>query len=139
PEGPLHPTWWEERVHPDDRKRVMEKLGAAVATGERFSAGYRFRRADGSWAEVYAQAVVIPDPGGEAVRMVGSLQDHSDRHEAIAALRERESQLATIFGQAMIGIMHLSPEGRVLMVNSRMCEILGRSEAQVRSERFTDW
>ncbi|WP_332810583.1 EAL domain-containing protein [Sphingomonas sp.] len=139
PEGPLPPSWWEERIHPDDRQRVMEQLGAAVATGERFSATYRLRRANGSWAQVYAQAVVIPGLAGEAVRMVGSLQDHSDRHEAIAALRERESQLATIFGQAMIGIMHLSPDGRVLMVNNRMCEILGRSEGQVRSERFTDW
>lgn len=139
PEGPLPPSWWEERIHPDDCERVMAKLGEVIATGERFSAAYRLRRADGSWAQVHAQGVVIPGSAGEAVRMVGSLQDHSDRHEAIAALRERESQLATIFGQAMIGIMHLSPDGRVLMVNSRMCELLGRSEAQVRAEKFRDW
>jgi diguanylate cyclase (GGDEF)-like protein/PAS domain S-box-containing protein len=139
PEGPLLLSWWEERVHPEDIERVLDKVGAAIAAGERFSDGYRLRRADGSWAQVYAQAVVIRGSDGEAVRMVGSLQDHSDRYEAIGALRERESQLATIFGQAMIGILHVAPDGRALMVNGRMCEILGRSAKQVRAENFRDW
>ena len=139
PPGRVPLTWWEERVHPDDLERVSHSLAAAVAAADRFSADYRLRRADGTWAQVYGHGFIIRNGEGQAVRMLGSLQDHSDHHAAVAALRVRESQLATIFGQAMVGIMHLDANGRVLMVNSRFCEILGRPESQVRRESFEDW
>lgn len=41
-------AWWEERVHPEDRKKVTESLEGAVQRGApRWSATYRFRQSNG--------------------------------------------------------------------------------------------
>ena len=73
-------TWWEQRIHPDDRHRVTTELHAAIARGDRFwSAQYRWRRKDGTYATVLDRGYVMPDEHGKPVRMVGSTMDISKR------------------------------------------------------------
>lgn len=73
-------SWWEARVHPDERARVVAGLHAAIDRGERFwSAEYRWRRKDGSYATVLDRGYVIPDAAGKPVRMVGSTMDITKR------------------------------------------------------------
>jgi diguanylate cyclase (GGDEF)-like protein/PAS domain S-box-containing protein len=132
--------WWEERVHPEDRERALRELAAVVESGAgRFACEYRFRRPDGTYADVLDRGFVMCDTAGTPVRMVGAMQDNSERNSALAALRARESQLATIFGQAMVGILHCNLSGEMLMVNNRYCEIVGRSEADLHSRAYTDY
>jgi diguanylate cyclase (GGDEF)-like protein/PAS domain S-box-containing protein len=52
----------------------------------------------------------------------------NDIHAAAGSVQVLESQLATVFGQTMVGITHRDLNGRVLMVNDRFCEIVGRSK-----------
>ncbi len=43
-------TWWEERLHPDDRARVGSSLDDVIGSGGSvWSAEYRFRRHDGTY------------------------------------------------------------------------------------------
>ena len=42
-----------------------------------------------------------------------------------------EAQLATVFGQTMVGILHRDLNQQVLMVNQRFCDILGRSRDEL--------
>ncbi len=131
--------WWEAQVHPDDRAQTLDKVQHAIDSGERFEAEYRFRRADGSYADIYDRGFVMRDAHGRPVRMVGAMQDNSERRRAAAALQERERQLATILGQAMVGIMHLDPDGQLLIANQRFCEILGRTEEELKRISFTEY
>jgi diguanylate cyclase (GGDEF)-like protein/PAS domain S-box-containing protein len=125
--------WWLSRVHPDDRERVEQEIHECTAgSSERFLCEYRFRRSDGSYAEVLDRGFVIRDTAGRGIRMVGAMQDNSARNEAARAIAEREAQLATVFGQAMVGIMHCTPDARPLMANERFCRILGRSEEELK-------
>ncbi len=72
-------AWWYERLHADDRERVVSAIQAAVARGSAgWSDTYRFRRADGSYAHVRDRAAIVRDEAGDAVRMVGSVVDASD-------------------------------------------------------------
>ncbi len=81
-------AWWEERLHPDDRERVLSGVdGALAGTGETWTDEYRFRRADGTYATVVDRAYLVRDPGGKAVRLVGSIADVTERKEAEEALR----------------------------------------------------
>lgn len=51
-------AWWEERIHPDDRERVLSGLAAMLGDGgESWEEEYRFRRADGSYASVLRRYV----------------------------------------------------------------------------------
>jgi diguanylate cyclase (GGDEF)-like protein/PAS domain S-box-containing protein len=54
-----------------------------------------------------------------------------ERQQDEAASRQRESQLRTIFDQAIVGIMHRDMNNRVLMVNQQFCHILGRTKEEI--------
>ena len=52
-------------------------------------------------------------------------------HETTAALRDSEERFRTAFADAPIGIGLLSREGRFTQVNRALCEIAGRSQAEL--------
>ena len=54
------------------------------------------------------------------------------------ALLESEQMYRTTFELAGIGIAHLSPEGRWLRVNRKLCDILGYSEEELLQLTFQD-
>ena len=72
-------SWWYERLHADDRERVVSGIHAAIATGaESWRDQYRFRRADGTYAHLVDRAAIVRDDAGDAVRMVGSVVDRTE-------------------------------------------------------------
>jgi len=91
------PSWWAERVHPEDRERVLASSQAAIDEGAAsWSAEFRFRRADGSYAQVVDRAHILRDAQGRAVRMIGSMMDLSER-------RSLEEQLAQAHKMEAVG------------------------------------
>ncbi len=76
--------WWVSRIHPDDRQRISQSLRAFAAgegDSERWTAEYRFQRADGDFAYVIDRALRSRDACGKTVRIVGSLYDLTERRE----------------------------------------------------------
>jgi len=72
-------AWWYERVHADDRERVVGGMHEAIARGaDSWTDEYRFRRADGGYARVRDRATIMRDEAGDAVRMVGALLDTTE-------------------------------------------------------------
>lgn len=72
--------WWEAQIHPDDAERVLEHVRQVIDAGEeKFEDEYRFRRADGTYAYMFDRGYIIRDMKGAAVRMVGAMQDLTDR------------------------------------------------------------
>lgn len=118
--------WWEERIHPDDRERVLTGLAAALhGGGESWEEEYRFRRADGSHVHVLDRARVVRDGHGEPVRMVGAMADVTQRKLHEEELRRSEELFRTTFEAAAAGMAHISPDGTWLRVNDALCEIVG--------------
>lgn len=132
--------WWLTRVHPDDRQRVEEQnfhvIGGAT---DRFIAEYRFQQKDGSYADILDRGYLIRDESGRPLRMVGAMLDNTERNASSRALGERESQLRNIFGQALVGIMEATADGRPTLVNNRFCEILGRTAEELSQCEITDY
>ena len=80
---PPDSTSWTQRLHPDDCGRVMDSVRAVLTgQGNSWSAEYRFRRFDGSYAWVSDRGFVIRDARGRAVRMVGGMADVSVQKQA---------------------------------------------------------
>src|SRR2546427_141338 len=62
-------TWWEERLHPDDRARVGSSLDDVIGGGGSvWSAEYRFRRHDGTFATIVDRGYVLHDASAPEAR-----------------------------------------------------------------------
>lgn len=85
--------WWRNRIHPDDRERILQSMPPPVIDGgQQWILEYRLRRNDGTYAHVYDRGFVIFDAEGEPVRMVGSLMDISQLKLTEEKLRESEER-----------------------------------------------
>lgn len=72
--------WWYERIHPDERERVVTDLHALLnGTGEFWSDEYRFRRGDDSYASVLDRGYVRRNARGAPVRAIGAMMDITER------------------------------------------------------------
>jgi len=88
---------WYNRLHPDDRERVITGIRASIDGGETtWSDEYRFRRKDGGYAEIYDRGYVIHDANRRPVRMVGSMMEVSERKRTEAQLRNLAARLEAI-------------------------------------------
>jgi two-component system, NarL family, sensor histidine kinase UhpB len=80
--------WWRERVHPEDRERVQQLADQAIrGQSPGWSAEYRFRRKDGSWAWVASRCAIERDDRGHARRVVGAMIDISELKHTESRLR----------------------------------------------------
>ena len=87
--------WWLEHIHPEDRQRVDDSIHAVIdGSGTDWSDEYRFRRADGRYADVLDRGYVLRDMAGTPLRMVGAMLDVSDR-KAIERQLESDRQRLT--------------------------------------------
>ncbi|MEO8743458.1 MAG: PAS domain S-box protein, partial [Lysobacteraceae bacterium] len=78
----------ETVVHPDDRIRITESLDVAIgSSATEWEETYRLQRKDGSYAEVLDRALILRDPHGRAIRMVGGMLDVTQRRRNEAELR----------------------------------------------------
>ena len=99
------PSWWVDRVHPDDRGAVVASLQAARdGDAEAWQAEYRFRVADGGWARVEDRGTILRGDDGVALRAVGGVTDVTQRRE----LEEQylRSQRMESLGALAGGIAH---------------------------------
>ncbi|HEY0114636.1 MAG TPA: response regulator [Allosphingosinicella sp.] len=97
-----NPTLWEERLHEEDRERVMAALAARSALG-RHSVEYRWQCADGSYKHFHDQAVLVRDAGG-VPQFAGTLLDVTDRKELESQLLQARKMDA--IGKLTGGIAH---------------------------------
>jgi PAS domain S-box-containing protein len=72
---------WEKRIHEEDRKRVVDSLNDLLTDPSRhyFEEEYRYLRYDGSYAYVLDRGHVMYNNEKVAVRMVGAMQDITNR------------------------------------------------------------
>jgi PAS domain S-box-containing protein len=116
---------WTGRLHPEDHDGVIARIHAAIDSGrDAWSDEYRFLRNDGGYAEIFDRGHVLRDASGRAVRMVGAMQDITQRKATEYALREKSALLEAVVESAGTGIVVVGPDGQKLIHNRMLYELL---------------
>jgi PAS domain S-box-containing protein len=78
---------WVQRLHPEDRERVIEQNARCNTTGEPFRSEYRLLAKDGGTVWLRDEAVLIHDERGEPLHWRGLMLDITPQKEAEEKLR----------------------------------------------------
>ncbi|MBS1149883.1 MAG: sensor hybrid histidine kinase [Myxococcaceae bacterium] len=87
-----------ERVHPEDRARVEQAVARALATRSPYSLEHRIVRRDGTERVVWEHGEGIFDDAGRPRRLIGAVQDITERKQAEEALREADRRKNEFLG-----------------------------------------
>jgi len=92
-----------DRIHPDDSERIHSGLTKALKDHtERWHDEYLFQCADGSYKRVLDKGFIIRDEKGQAVRMIGAMQDITEQRRLQDQLVKEEERKKKEVLQAII-------------------------------------
>jgi len=126
-------------VHPDDRAVVQKAAQAAVQGGATYEMDHRIVLPDGTIRFVHEEAHLLSDPATHRpLKMVGIVQDITERKKREEALRISEERFASAFESAPIGMALVSPNGHWLKVNRALCNLIGYTTEELLKSTFQD-
>ena len=118
-------------IHPEDVERVRASLRVALEAKSEFWADqYRFRRKNGSYATVDDRAIITWDATGQAIRMLGAMQDISERKQVEEALRQSEERHRLLADNASDVIWTMDLDGRFTYVSPSVERLRGYTVAE---------
>jgi len=129
-------SWWYENIHPEDRDRVVTDVHAAIDRGaESWSAEYRYRKADGSYADVFDRGYVLHDGEGKPIRMIGAMMDVTQRKQLESELRQAQKMEAV--GRLAGGVAH-DFNNLLTIIIGRSALLMGRLKADDASRKSVE-
>ncbi len=127
------PEFFKNRLHPDDRDRVLSELILSYSQGGPFAGEYRMVAKSGRVVWIRDESRAVYDARGLPLFMQGVALDITGQKETEEALRESEARFRGVFEGAGVGITLLDLERRVLKANPAGLEIYGYTEDEMRS------
>ncbi|KAF8536503.1 hypothetical protein BDD12DRAFT_748293 [Trichophaea hybrida] len=108
---------WQKGYHPDDIGAVNEKWKQSIATGDGYSAEYRFRRSDGEHRWMLGRAVPLKDPEtGKVLKWYGTATDIHDMVEARTAEKATREQLTEALTHAELTLWAVDRDRRFTLL-----------------------
>ena len=130
------PDLWVKMLHPEDRESVLAEANRTRRTGDPFDAEYRLIARDSRTLWVHDKAVRMESGDGTAAVWQGVLLDITERRRAEEELRSSEELFRRTFEDAGVGMAHVTPDGRWLRVNDKLCEISGYDREELLEMTF---
>lgn len=124
---------WKDRIHPEDCEAVIKSIHDVIDSGEQnWSWEYRFRAADEEYRWVFDRGYVIHDNEAQPVRMIGSMQDITDR---VRAEQERDR----FFTLSLDMLCSFSQRCEFKRVNPAFTQTLGYGQEQLIGKSITEF
>jgi PAS domain S-box-containing protein len=117
---------WAELIHPDDREEAFRLLEKAQLNLDPYDVYYRFSVKSGGYVHLHDRGFFMPDKDGRAIRMMGMMNDVTDRIESQESLKQSEQRFRTL-QQASFGGIGLHEQGKIIDCNQGLCDLTGYS------------
>lgn len=122
-------------VHEDDREAVQAAVRASIEEGAPYDIEHRCVWPDGTVRWLLERGAVVHDEQGKPLRMLGTVQDITERKQA----GERLLLFRLIFDTTQQGICIADGEGRILYVNRAYEGLLGHPSEAVQGQVCEAW
>jgi len=133
-----------DAAYPGDRPALADALQRVAREGTETEVVHRVRRADGTLRWVRTRGFAVRDTDGNIYRVVGFMEDITERKLADEALRESEAKLRDLFQQSPDIIMTVDGQGKILLMNRSIPALpaeraVGRSSLALMPRGFRKW
>ena len=125
------PELWTERLHPDDRERVLEEERRSFAGERSGDREYRLITADGCVVWVWERDTIVHDDAGRPVSSEGLLIDITERKLAEARVQHYLDVAGTI-------LLVLRTDQTVDLLNRHGRELLGYADGDLIGRNWYD-
>jgi PAS domain S-box-containing protein len=131
------PRFWVDRVHPDDRGRVLQEIPRLFKEGY-YEYEYRFRHKKGHYIWVRDEMRCVCDENGKCVEIVGYWTNITKRKTAEVALKVSTDRLQKFMDSATEGFVIVDPGFKIIKVNRYLLDQFGFVEENVVGLNFLD-
>nr|CRH05031.1 putative hybrid Histidine kinase [Candidatus Magnetococcus massalia] len=131
---------WLDVLHPDDREAVLEQ-GRRYREGEadKYEVEYRVIDPSGEMRWMVSKGTAVAwKRSGAVQRMVGTVQEVTERRLAEAALAESEARSRLLLNSVTDGIFGLDNQGITTFVNPAAAQMLGFDEVELIGQQMHD-
>ncbi len=118
-------------VHPEDRQHVIDSVNACVEEAKDYVIEHRIVWPDGTVRWVSETGDVIRDENGKAIRMLGVVQDITERKRAEEALRESEEKFRSLVETTSDWVWEVDLNGIYTYVSPKIKDLLGYEPEEV--------
>jgi PAS domain S-box-containing protein len=134
------PTYQElqKSLHPEDWEYFDRVVQNAISTCQSYEVEYRICWADGTLIYVLARGEIICDLMGNAIQIVGTILDISDRKEIEQQFQNLTDRLTLALKSAAIGIWEWDIINNRLVWDERTYELYGTKLGEF-PDTFTSW
>jgi len=120
----------------ESQRKAAANFKLTLAAGSSRKNEYTLIRKDGISVPIEINSSTISGADGKPMAFISVIRDITDRKKADQKMRESEERFRSTFEQVAVGICHVSPEGRFLRVNQKLCAILGYTSDELLSLTF---
>jgi PAS domain S-box-containing protein len=124
---------------PEYRTMLDEALDRLLKYNEPYDIEFKIvRENDRAIRSVYSRAELLSEPEGDQVKIVGVLQDITDRKRSDEALKESEEKFRSITENSGDAIFITDQEGRYVYTNKAVTEMIGFTSGEMLSKTIID-
>lgn len=117
--------------HPDDHARSNASRETLLASGVTDEVEHRYLHPDGRERILHVRHRVVRNQAGTPVKLIGTVQDVTDRRRAEEQLKISEARYRTFVEHVTDAMFLHSDDGTIQDVNQRACDSLGYSREEL--------
>ena len=112
-----NPDMWRERLHPDDRERVLAEVARSHAMGKPLVSDYRMLTRDGHVVWFHDEAALVRNADGRPLFLQGVMLDITERKRIEMTLQESELRYRSLVETSPDAIALVDLDFRRLLCN----------------------
>lgn len=119
-------NFWLRNIHPEDREAAQSSIQRVINSDQsQWSCEYRFKRNDGSFANILDRGYILHDENGTPYRMLGSMMDLTDLKEAEAEISSNIQQREFLAESMPLIVLTADADFTVNFINREFSEYTG--------------